>query len=268
MGRDAVHRAQRPAGTAEAGRFAVSYGTAELVADPDRPRAFTLLLDGVPSSYVDLDDPEFLPFEYVDWFARMTAARFSPGPLRVLHLGAAGCSFARYLDAVRPGSRQLAVDVDAGLAGRVRDWFELPRSPALRIRVDDAAHAVATLGGRFDLVVRDVFAGGVVPGPCADRTFFGHCRALLRPGGLLLANTGYRRGETGGAEVAAASAAFGGEVAAVTEPAVWRGRRHGNLVLAAGVGLPLDDWRRALLGGPAPAQVVAGAELVSRLAGR
>ena len=46
-------------------RAQVGHGFAELVGDPDRPRGWTLLVDGTAQSHVDLDDPEHLEFEYV-----------------------------------------------------------------------------------------------------------------------------------------------------------------------------------------------------------
>ena len=33
-----------------------------LIGDPDRPRAWTLLIGGTAQSYVDLDDPQYLEF--------------------------------------------------------------------------------------------------------------------------------------------------------------------------------------------------------------
>ena len=50
---------------------AVASGLAELVQDPDRPSAWTLLVDGAPQSHVDLADPLHLEFEYI---RRMAAA--------------------------------------------------------------------------------------------------------------------------------------------------------------------------------------------------
>ena len=40
-------------------------GHAELLRDADRRAAWMLLIDGVPQSHVDLDDPGYLDFEYV-----------------------------------------------------------------------------------------------------------------------------------------------------------------------------------------------------------
>ena len=48
--------------------------------------------------------------------------------------------------------------IDAVLARWVREWFDLPRAPRLRIRVGDTARVAADLrAGEWDVVVQDVF---------------------------------------------------------------------------------------------------------------
>ena len=98
---------------------------ARLVGDPDRPRAWTLLIGGTAQSYVDLDDPQYLEFEYMRWIGHLIDLAAPPGqPLRVLHLGGGALTLARYAAATRPGSPQLAVESDAALVDLVRR--ELP----------------------------------------------------------------------------------------------------------------------------------------------
>ena len=63
----------------------------ELLRDADRRAAWMLLIDGVPQSHVDLDDPGYLDFEYVRRIGHVIDEAAPAGqPLRVLHLGAAG----------------------------------------------------------------------------------------------------------------------------------------------------------------------------------
>lgn len=271
--------------------MAIDTGTAAVERDPDRPHLVTLHVNGVPSSALDLSDPGFLAFEYMQQMAAVVAA-LPPGPLRVLHLGAAGSAFARALDHERPGSRQLGVDVDARLLDLARTWFALPRSPALRLRADDAGHALETLHpGSFDVVVRDVFAGDRTPDHLADGAFASAAHRVLRPGGLLLANCADRpplhlaRRELGTlAATFGPGAARAGRLGAVAEPGILKGRRYGNVVLAAvrdsteetraGDGDPADgalDLRdpaiaRTLRTLPVPAHLLAGDEVV-RFAG-
>ena len=86
----------------------------ELHRDPGDPTGVTVVINGVPSSHLDLADPSRLEFEYMQQMAAVIDRLGEPGePLRVIHLGAAGCTLARYVQATRPGSRQLAVELDA-----------------------------------------------------------------------------------------------------------------------------------------------------------
>ncbi len=196
------------------------------------------MLDGTESSFLDLRNPSHLDFEYHQQMdAVLTALRGEGGPVRALHLGGAGCALARAWDATRPGSQQVAVEIDEILASQVRTWFDLPRSPRLRIRVGDAAEVVAGLRpGQWDVVVRDVFDGGSVPGSCRSQEFLGSCLRALTPDGLLLVNTASMPRARAGAEIAALARALDGDVSRaviVADPAAVRGRRRGNLMLVA-----------------------------------
>lgn len=236
---------------------AIATGTAQLVVDPDSPDLVTLLVNGVPSSCLDLGDPSYLEFEYHQQMAAVLD-RLAPGPLRALHLGAGACTLARWLDDARPGSRQLAVDIDAVLVGLVREWFTLPRSPALRLRVADARDALSSQpDGSWDVVVRDVFDGNVTPGALTTRGTAEQVRRVLRPDGVYLVNCVDRPPLTLARAEAATLAAALGPVLVIAEPGVLRGRRYGNVVLAAGRGdLDLAALGRALRTLPVPARLL------------
>ena len=238
--RGAVTRRRRasgaPAPTAlPSGPVRPSFATAELVA---RDTGILLMLDGAESSFLDMRDPSHLDFEYHQQMdAVLTTLRGAGGPVKALHLGGAGCALARAWDVTRPGSQQVAVEIDEILADRVRTWFDLPRSPRLRIRVGDAAEVVTGLRpGQWDVVVRDVFNGGSVPASCRSQEFLGTCLRALAPDGLLLVNTASMPRAQAGAEIAALTRALDGDASCaviVADPAAVRGRRRGNLVLVA-----------------------------------
>ncbi|MBI9115477.1 spermidine synthase [Sanguibacter suaedae] len=230
--------------TLPTGELTTDSGRVELVPDRDDPDAFTLMVNGVPSSFVDLGDPTNVGFEYMEIMCAVIAT-VPPGPLDVVHLGAAGCGMARALEALRPGSRQIGVDVDGSLLELVRRWFDLPRSPRLRLRAGDARTQLATLpSGSQDVVVRDVFAGDTTPGHLVTAEFTADVLRVLRPGGLYLVNCADRPPLTSArAEVATLRTALThvtdrapthpGQIAVISEPALLKGRRYGNLVLAA-----------------------------------
>ncbi len=265
--RTASHRAPtRPPAHAPwpTGAVTIPTGVVEVVPDPDRPNAATVVVNGAPSSYLDLDEPAFLAFEYMQQMALLIAGVRPGEPLEVVHLGAAGCALARALDAVRPGSRQIAVELDTALPELVRAWFGLPRSPALRIRAGDARASLEAMpDASADVVVRDVFAGATTPAHVATREMAGHAARVLRPGGLYVANCADRPPLTLARSEGATLADAFGHVALVAEPALLRGRGYGNVVLAAtddqGL-LGRAELARGIRSLPAPARLLTGDE--------
>jgi spermidine synthase len=176
-----------------------------------------------------------LDFEYLQWMAAAVQTCFdATTPLRALHLGAGGCALAWHWDVTRPGSRQVAVEIDAELAGLARSWFALPRAPRLRIQVGDAACVITgRRDASADVVVRDVFANGVTPAALAATPFLAHARRVLAPGGLYLANVASGPGRAVlAAEVASVAEVFP-YVAVIAETAMLRGRRFANSVIVA-----------------------------------
>lgn len=246
----------------------------ELLRDADRPDAWMLLIDGVPQSHVDLDDPGYLDFEYVRRLGHLLDLAAPAGqPLRVLHLGAGGLTLARYVAAIRPGSSQLAVESDAALVALVRRWLPL-NQPArrdggrtgagrVRIRVGDARAVLEQLpAASFDLVVADLFAGARTPAHLTSVEFAAAAARVLAPAGRYAVNVAdgpplaYAR-----AQVATVGSIFA-QVCLIADPGVLRGRRFGNLVLAAAQDeLPLTGLARRAAGDPFPGRLVHGADL-------
>lgn len=244
----------------------IATGTVELRRDPAQPREVTVLVNGVPSSHLDLDDPGWLEFEYMQQMAALVEEVRS-GPLDVVHLGAAACALPRALDARRPGSRQLAVDLDGELLTLVRAWFDLPRSPRLRLRQGEARAVLSGLpDASADVVVRDVFAGDATPRHLTTAEFLTEVRRVLRPGGLYLANCADRPPlDLARAEVATTRTVLD-DVVLVAEPGQLKGRRYGNLVVAATAGpggpdLTSARLERRLRSLPVPVRLLHGEDL-------
>jgi spermidine synthase len=255
-----------------AGTYEIATGSAELVRDRGDPRVWTLWVNGVPSSPVRLGRPDVLDFEYLQWMAdvlELAAAPAAPAPLDVVHLGAGACSLARHLEAVRPGSRQVAVELDAELARLVRTWFDLPRSPRLRLQTGDAAECLARRrDGSADAVVRDVFSGERTPDHLTTTAFVADAARVLRDGGLYLANVA----DSGDlallrSESATVRQVFG-YAAMVAEPAALRKRRWANALLVGSRSpLPVAALVRRLSSGAVRARLVHGEALAAFGAG-
>ncbi|MCE3553370.1 fused MFS/spermidine synthase [Pseudonocardia sp. RS11V-5] len=241
-------------------RADIDHGRAELVGDPERPLAWTLLVNGTAQSHVDLADPEHLEFEYVRRMGHVVDTIAPPTePLRAVHLGGGAWTLPRYVAATRPASPQLVVELDAALIDLVA-----ARLPADGTGIDvtsgDARARLATLpASSADLLVLDVFAGARTPAHLTSTEFVADVRRVLAPGGVYVANVAdggpldFARGQ-----IATVGAHFP-ELAVVAAPDLLSGRRFGNLVLVASDRpLPVADLTRRAAGDPFRARVLAG----------
>ncbi|GAA1977594.1 spermidine synthase [Kitasatospora viridis] len=245
-------------------------GLAELRPDRDHPQSWSLLLDGAPQSHVDLADPSRLGFEYQRRLGHLIDLAAEPGrPLRVLHLGGGALTLARYTAATRPRSRQQVAELDTALTDWVR--AELPLQPGWQIKVrggDARAVLERAPEGAFDLVIADVFAGARVPAHCATVEFATLAARALAPGGRYATNItdGFQLAFAR-SQVATLRAVFP-ELALIADPAVLRGKRFGNLILAAGqTPLPIAELTRRTASDAALGRVEHGAALAAFPAG-
>lgn len=248
------------------GVYKISTGTAELIEDDYTPNGWVLEINGMESSHIVLGDPRALDFEYMRWLAAViephVEAHLDPAKLRITHLGGGACSMARYLADVYPHSRNTVVELDAKLADFVREWFELPKAPLVKIRVGEARAVTETLApASRDIIIRDVFSGYITPTPLTTLEFTEIAAKTLDAGGLYIINCGDNRDLAGArAEAAAISQVFE-HTAAVADPAMLKGRRRGNIIIAGSHSpLPVEGEAttaaisKRLLGGGVPAQ--------------
>ncbi|WP_285725647.1 spermidine synthase [Psychromicrobium xiongbiense] len=259
-----------------AGQYAIESGLAELEPEPGNSLGWLLKINGMQSSHVDLGDPFRLDFEYMRWIMALVEDRWplagsqnagSPNAserLRVLHLGGAACSMARYLVARYPQSRNTVVEIDGRLATLVREWFALPQAPLLKIRVGEARQVTESLNaGSRDVVIRDVFSGRFTPVPLTTVEFVQQVKRVLSPDGIYLLNCGDSPAlGTARREAATLLDAFA-HTAIVADPPMLKGRRYGNIVMA-GSDVPLaqsPQLARALLGGGLPATLWTDAQV-------
>ncbi|MGW7369040.1 spermidine synthase [Streptomyces sp. NPDC054841] len=214
---------------------AVDHGIAKLMPDVDRERAWLLTVDGAPQSYVDLDDPAHLEFEYARRLAHVLDCVADEGaPIDVLHLGGGALTLPRYVAATRPGSRQDVVEADRGLLALVAEQLPLPPGTGIAVHGADARQWLEQApADSADVLVADVFGGSRVPAPLTSGEYARAAERVLRPGGIYAANLADAAPFTFLRSQLATFADEFQELALIAEPGVLRGRRFGNAVLLA-----------------------------------
>ncbi|QPE04897.1 fused MFS/spermidine synthase [Microbacterium schleiferi] len=245
------------------------------------PSAFAtgweLEVGGTPQSHVDLDDPTHLHFEYVARMGAVIDQLGDPGaPLTAIHLGAGAYTLARYIDATRPGSRQQVIELEPALVSLVREHLPLPAGSraggSIRTRTGDARDVLERMPtgirGQADLVVADIFHGARTPAHVTSVEFYRLAARYLTDSGVLLVNVADGPGLAFARRQSATIRSELPHVALLAEVQVLKGRRFGNIVIAASRAPLKADWLpRLMAAGPHPAKVAQGAEVDAFVAG-
>jgi hypothetical protein len=167
-----------------------AYSCLRVTRDLDRPGGRILWINRDEHSYVDLDDPTHLEFDYTRAIAAVAAVAW-PGtlPLESLHIGGGGFTMPRYFDLVRPGSRSTVLEVDPAVVRIAERDLDLHTSPQLRVRVGDARVGIRKVrAASMDLAVGDAFSDLSVPWHLTTREFNAAIDRALRPGGVYAMN--------------------------------------------------------------------------------
>ena len=245
-----------------------TYHCARIEVDPDRDGGRTLVLDTLRHSYVDLDDPTHLEFAYTRSIDAVVAAAVPEGEaIDALHVGGGGFTLPRQIEATRPGSTSLVLEIDGGLVDLAEDELGLDPDEDLRVRVGDARQLVGGLDdAAYDVVVGDAFGDLAVPWHLTTEEFLAEVHRTLRPGGTYVANLiDYPPLRFVRAEAATLGAVFE-HVAVVAPPEVAVG--GGNVVVVASDDpIDVDGVRAALADRGQPDEVVSGPALVELIDG-
>ncbi|UQN14376.1 spermidine synthase [Gulosibacter sp. ACHW.36C] len=232
-----------------------------------------LIVDGTPQSQVDRANPTSLGFGYIRHMGHVLDLAFGERQaITALHLGAGALSIPRYVEATRPGSRQQVIELERDLVEFVREVAPLPASASIRVRYGDAREQLAKLprglAGSVEVIVVDVFAGPSTPAHVTSVEFFEEIATFLAPDGVVLVNVAdghelrFARGE-----VASIRAAIGPTLL-ISDPAVLKGRRFGNIVaVASREELELPMLPRLAASGFPPATVHSAPQTIEWLRG-
>lgn len=242
----------------------------ELVPDRDGGGAWVVLTGATEQSWVDPADPTRLEFDYVRRIADALDAHAPAGErLRVVHVGGAGMSLARYVAHTRPSSAQIVLEPDADLTERVREQLPLGKHSGIKVRAVDGLTGIAAMPPDYaDVIILDAFVAGRVPAELTTVEFFADAVRVLTATGTLMVNITDQAPFDYGRRVLAGIAEHCPQLLLSSEPATLKGRRLGNVViLGSGRPLPVDALTRTAAGSVFPYRVLVGEPLQKWLRG-
>ncbi len=212
-----------------------AYFCARVVVDENDPGGRFLILDTLRHSYVDLDDPTHLEFDYSFSFADAIEVAFPDHePLDALHIGGGGFTFPRWIEAMHPGSTSLVLELDPTIVELVEDEMGLELTDDLRVRTGDARTGLLEQDDdTYDLVLGDAFGGLAVPWHLTTLEFTNEVDRVMHDDGYYLINLiDYPPLDFARAEVATLREVFE-HVAIVASPEKFDAETGGNFVLVA-----------------------------------
>jgi hypothetical protein len=212
---------------------------------------------------VDLNDPTYVAFDYVERIIDVVDTAFDEGVrITAIHVGGAGMTIPRYIAHVRPTSAQIVLEPDATLTEAVREVAPLQRNSGIKVRPQDGVTGLAAFrDDHADLIVIDAFAGSGVPPDLATEEWFKEVRRVLKPDGTMSMNLTDLAPFRYSRRVVAGIATHFSNVIVGAEPATWKGRRFGNVVVSAGAGVDPYVLTRRAAGGVFPYRLIYELEL-------
>lgn len=213
-------------------QYETTYHCAIVEADENRPTGRTLLLDRIRNSYVDLEDPTYLEFRYIELMADVLEAHAPPGPIDVVSIGGGGFTLPGYIEHVRPGSTNTVLEIDSKLVDIGRS--DLALTEEIDVVVEDARISLRDVGDETaDVVIGDAYSGASVPWHLTTLEFTSEIGRVLSPTGVYMMNViDYGDLEFIRAEAQTLTEVFP-NVALFAPPAYLTGEAGGNYVLVA-----------------------------------
>jgi spermidine synthase len=142
-------------------------------------------------SCVQLSQPDHMVFEYTRMM--LGALYVNPDPHDILVIGLGGGTLPRALQKLLPMAQIDVVEIDPAVVRVATQYFDFRSSAQLSISTEDGRAYVRRLlreGTRkYDLIMLDAYEREYIPEHLLTREFLQQVQALLRPGGVLAANT-------------------------------------------------------------------------------
>jgi spermidine synthase/MFS family permease len=133
-----------------------------------------------------LDDPFRTRYEYTDFLELPLAYR--PETKRILFIGLGGGSAQKRLWRDFPKLDLEVVELDPVVRDVAYRYFRLPRSPRLRVSVEDGRRFLQRNDERWDAIVIDAYFSDSIPFHLTTLEFLDLVRDRLVPGGVVASN--------------------------------------------------------------------------------
>jgi spermidine synthase len=148
-----------------------------------------LVLDHLIHSYVSLDDPLHIEYEYERIYVEVLKWMYEPqSAFKSLSIGGGGYTFPRYMELSYPKAHIDVVEIDPEITHVVYRYLGLPRDTRIKTTNTDGRWFVMNCKEKYDIILTDAFNDLSIPYHLTTREFIGQLNGILNDDGILMSN--------------------------------------------------------------------------------
>jgi spermidine synthase len=149
----------------------------------------TLVLDHLIHSYVSLDNPLHIEYDYEKIYAEVLKWMYEPqSSFKSLSIGGGGYTFPRYMELSYPKASIDVVEIDPEITRVVYKYLGLPRDTRIRTFNTDGRWFVMNCKEKYDIIFTDAFNDLSIPYHLTTREFVRQLNGTLTDDGILMSN--------------------------------------------------------------------------------
>lgn len=148
-----------------------------------------LVLDNLIHSYVNLNDPLYLEYEYLKVYADILKWRFDKNSaFKTLSIGGGGYTFPRYMEVYYPNAEIDVVEIDPEVTQVAYEYLGLSSNTRIKSYNTDGRWYVMNCAKKYDVIFIDAFNDLSVPYHLTTKEFAKELKNIMESGGILLTN--------------------------------------------------------------------------------
>ena len=148
-----------------------------------------LVLDHLIHSYVSLDNPLHIEYDYERIYGEVLKWMYEPqSAFKTLSIGGGGYTFPRYMELTYPKAHIDVVEIDPEITRVVYKYLGLPKETRIRTFNTDGRWFVMNSREKYDIIMTDAFNDLSIPYHLTTTEFVRQLDGALNDNGILMSN--------------------------------------------------------------------------------
>jgi spermidine synthase len=154
-----------------------------------KTRLEAMILDHLIHSYVDLNNPLHIEYEYERIYSDVLKWKFNENDeFKSLTIGGGGYTFPRYMEITYPKAHIDVVEIDPQVTRVVYECLNMPKNTRITTHNTDGRWYVMNCKNKYDLVFTDAYNDLSIPYHLTTKEFAVQIKNIMNPNAILMSN--------------------------------------------------------------------------------